>query len=92
MKYKPPQDRIIVEVTITTETAGGIVLTGSARIKEQVAKVLAVGPGLPGADGELVPLTVKVGDMVCFTKHVGNKLEGDIWVMRESECLAVIDA
>ena len=90
MKYSPLQDRLIIRVNIQTETKGGIILSGKSRIKEQVAEVLAVGPGTYTANGDLVPLTVQVGDFVTFPEYTGNKLEDDIWVLRESECLAVV--
>jgi len=90
MKYRPVQDRIIIKVKITDETEGGIVLTGEARIKEQIAEVLAVGPGVWHDKGFLIPMKVKVGDMVTFPRFTGNKLDGDIWQLRQSEVLAVV--
>ena len=90
MKYQPIGERIVVRVTISDQTTGGIHLVGKSKIKEQVAEVLAVGSGHLDDQGDFVPLTVKVGDKVCFPKHTGNKLHDDIWIIKESECLGVV--
>ena len=107
MKIKPIGDRIIIDVTITDKTQGGIILVGKSRIKEQMAKVVAVGPGLPNSKGDLIPGEIKVGDMVLFPQFVGNKLSNwnhralaaewgtdipdNLWIMKESEVLAVVE-
>ena len=92
MKFKPLQDRLIVRINIIEKTDGGIILTGKSKIKDQVAEVLAVGKGLLNNQGDLIPMTVKVGDRVCFPQYTGTKLEDDIWILRESEVLAVVGA
>jgi len=89
--YRPIQDRIIVEVKIQDKTKGGIHLIGKSKVKESVAKVLAVGPGLPGPDGELIPGLIKVGDLVLFPPHTGNKIQDGNWILRESEVSAVVE-
>jgi len=96
MNYKPNEDRIIVQVKITDITDGGIILSGESRIKEQIATVVAVGPGKYGTH-TLLPMTVKVGDRVCFPQYTGNKLsafdsdaDDDLWILKESEVIAVV--
>ena len=62
MKLKPLADRVIIKMVEAEETTkGGIILTGSAKEKPDVAEVLAVGPG-GVVDGKEVEMTVKVGD------------------------------
>ena len=89
MNYQPLEDRLIVKVNIIDKTDGGIILAGKSKIKDQVAEVLAVGPGRYDKH-QLVPMRVKVGDKVLFPQYTGNKLDGDVWILRESEVLAVV--
>ena len=64
MKLKPLADRVVLKMVEAEETTkGGIILTGSAKEKPNVAEVLAVGPG-GMVDGNEVVMTVKVGDHV----------------------------
>lgn len=97
MTWRPIQDRIHVRVTITAKTKGGIHLIGESRVKEQMAEVLAVGPGLRDNENRLIPMKVKVGDTVLYPQFTGNKLsnydpdvDDDIWTLRESEVIAVM--
>ena len=79
MKLKPLADRVIVKLVEAEETTkGGIILTGAAKEKPEVAQVLAVGPG-GMVDGKEVVMTVKVGDKVITSKYAGTqvKLDGD---------------
>ncbi len=93
MKLKPMGDRIIVKVTAQEEkTASGIVLPDTAQERPQRAKVLAVGDG-EYQDGKRVPLDVKEGDEIIFSKYGGSeiKIDGDeILVLRQSDVLAVV--
>ena len=69
MKLKPLADRVIVKLVEAEETTkGGIILTGAAKEKPEVAEVLAVGPG-GMVDGKEVVMTVKVGDKVITSKY-----------------------
>ena len=64
MKLKPLADRVVVKLVEAEETTkGGIILTGAAKEKPEVAEVLSVGPG-GLVDGKEVTMTVKVGDKV----------------------------
>ena len=64
MKLKPLADRVVVKLVEAEKTTkGGIILTGAAKEKPEVAEVLAVGPG-GLVDGKEVTMTVKVGDKV----------------------------
>ena len=62
MKIKPLADRVVIKLVEEEETSkGGLILTGSAKEKPQVAEVIAVGPG-GNVDGKDVEMIVKVGD------------------------------
>ena len=64
MKIIPLADRVVIKtVEVEETTKGGLILTGSAKEKPQVAEVIAVGPG-GIVDGKEVKMTVKVGDKV----------------------------
>lgn len=97
MKLKPLGDRLIVKaVEEETTTASGLVLPDSAKEKPQKGKVLAAGEGRYDEDGEKrIPLDVKVGDEVLYSKYGGTeiKVDGeDLLVLRESDVLAIVEA
>ncbi|HHW14705.1 MAG TPA: co-chaperone GroES [Firmicutes bacterium] len=89
---KPLADRVVVKVLTQEEvTSGGIVLPDTAKEKPQEGEVVAVGPG-KYEDGKLVPMTVKVGEKVIFSKYGGTevKIDGvEYLILRESDILAV---
>jgi len=91
---RPLGDRVVIEAVAKEEkTASGIVLPETAKEKPQEGKVLAVGPGTY-KDGERIPLDVKEGDRVIFSKYAGTevKYEGrELLIMRESDILAILD-
>ncbi len=93
MKLVPLADRVVVKAIEQEEkTKGGIVLPDTAKEKPQEGEVLAVGSGRLLDNGERVPLEVKVGDRVVFSKYGGTeiKLDGEEYIiLRESDILAV---
>src|SRR5690606_19907553 len=95
MRIRPLYDHVVVRrVESERTTAGGIVIPDSASEKPNQGEVLAVGPGRELDNGELRPLSVKVGDRVLFGKYAPAeiKLDGeDVLVIKESDILAVID-
>ena len=77
MTLKPLSDRVVIKMVEAEETtASGIILTGSAKEKPQVAEVLAVGPG-GVVDGKEVVMQVKVGDKVITSKYSGTEVKID---------------
>jgi len=92
---RPTHDRVFVERKQQEETtASGFILPGGAGSAEDEGIVIAVGNGKTYENGLVVPLTVKVGDKVLFSKHAGQttKLDGkEIMVMREDDIFAIID-
>ena len=69
MRIKPLADRVVIKLVEEEETTkGGLILTGTAKEKPQVAEVLAVGPG-GNVDGKEVEMIVKVGDKVLTSKY-----------------------
>ena len=95
MNIKPLNDRLIVKrVKEEQKTAGGIIIPDSAKEKPLEGKVVAVGPGKLDEKGKRIPMEVKEGDRVLFSKYAGNeiKIEGEEHVfMREDDILAIME-
>lgn len=94
-KIKPMDDRLLVEpVEEDLKTVSGIVLPDShSKERPQKGRVLAVGPGKLLENGQRVPMTVKVGDTVLYSKYGPTevKIEGkEIFFVEESSVLAVV--
>jgi chaperonin GroES len=91
---KPLEDRIVVQaVEAETTTASGIVIPDTAKEKPQEGTVLAVGPGR-FEDGNRVPLDVKVGDKVLYSKYGGTEVKyagEEYLVLSARDVLAVIE-
>ncbi|MEQ2442053.1 co-chaperone GroES [Pseudoflavonifractor intestinihominis] len=94
MNLKPLADRVIIKMVEAEETTkSGIILTGSAKEKPEVAEVIAVGPG-GMVDGKEVVMTVKVGDKVITSKYSGTqvKVEGEEYtIVRQGDILATVE-
>ena len=94
MKLKPLADRVIIKMVEAEEkTKSGIILTGAAKEKPEVAEVIEVGPG-GLVDGKEVTMTVKPGDKVITSQYAGSKVTLDdveYVVVRQSEILAIVD-
>jgi len=95
MRIRPLQDRVIVKRTEEEETTkGGIIIPDSAKEKPMEGKVIAVGAGKVLEDGKKVPLDVKEGDKVLFSKYAGTevKIDGEEHlIMREDDILGIIE-
>jgi chaperonin GroES len=94
MTIKPLADRVVLKMVEADETTkSGIILTGSAKEKPQVAEVVAVGPG-GNVDGKEIKMYVKAGDKVLTSKYSGTevKLDGQEYtIVRQSDILAVVE-
>lgn len=94
MKLKPLSDHVVIKMVEAEETtAGGIILTASAKEKPEVAEVVAVGPG-GMVDGNEVVMTIKVGDKVITGKYTGTtvKISGEeLTIVRQADILAIVE-
>ena len=79
MNLRPLEDRIIVRPSEAEQTTvSGIVIPDTAKEKPQQGEVLAVGPGRRAEQsGEVIPLDVKVGDKVVYSKYGGTEITID---------------
>jgi chaperonin GroES len=93
-KIRPLQDRLLVRRLGSEErTKGGIIIPDTAKEKPQEGEVIAVGNGKVLENGTVLPLDVKVGDRVLFSKYAGSevKIEGEEYtIMREDDVLGVV--
>ena len=91
---KPLSDRVVLKMVAAEETTkSGIILTGGAKEKPEIAEVIAVGPG-GVVDGKEVTMTVKPGQKVITSKYSGTevKYEGEEYVIvRQGDILAVVE-
>ena len=95
MNIKPLHDRIIViRLEEEEKTAGGIIIPDTAKEKPQEGKIVAAGPGKRDKDGNRIPLEVKKGNRILFSKYAGTeiKIDGVEHIfMREDDILGILD-
>ena len=94
MNVKPLGDRVVIKnVEMEETTKSGIVLTGAAKEKPQMAEVVAVGPG-GMVDGKEITMQVKAGQKVIYSKYAGTEVKLDdeeYVVVRQSDILAIVE-
>ncbi|MCD6320254.1 MAG: co-chaperone GroES [Candidatus Desulfofervidaceae bacterium] len=95
MKIRPLHDRVLVKrIEEETKTKGGIIIPDTAKEKPIKGEVIAIGEGRVLDNGQKVPVSVKVGDKIIFSKYAGTeiKIEGEEHlIMREDDILGVIE-
>jgi chaperonin GroES len=95
MKIRPLQDRLLVKRVDEDETtSGGIIIPDTAKEKPQEGRVVAAGSGKLGDDGNTVPLEVKKGDRILFSKYSGTEVnvEGaEHLIIREDDVLGILE-
>ena len=96
MNLQPLEDRIVVRPDdAETTTSSGLVIPDTAKEKPQQGEVLAVGEGRFGDDNERIPMDVKVGDKVVYSKYgvteitVGGE---DLLILAARDVLAIVKA
>ena len=91
---KPLGERVVIEVAEgDVKTASGIVLPDTAKEKPQKGTVVAVGAG-EYKDGNRIPMDVKAGDAVIFSKYAGTEVkDGDknYLIVRQNDILAIAE-
>ena len=95
LKLKPLGDRVIID-PLTDEaekSAGGIYIPDTAKEKPQKGKVVAAGPGRTTDEGKVLPMPVKAGDTVIYSKYAGTEYKQDgkeFLIVREADVLAIV--
>ncbi len=94
MKLQPLGDRVVVkaEDDLEARTPSGLVIPDTAKEKPQIGSVVAVGPGALDEDGDRLPMDVKEGDKVLYSKYAGTevKLSGEEYLVLSSRDLLAI--
>ena len=96
IKIRPLADRVLVKPSAEAEakTTGGIIIPDTAKEKPSRGEVVGVGPGRVDENGKLIPMNVKVGDQVLYSKYGGNEIEyeGEKYlIMAEMDIQAVLE-
>ncbi|MEK7507290.1 MAG: co-chaperone GroES [Patescibacteria group bacterium] len=95
MKIHPLGDRVLIEPLREEKKKGGIILPETIdKERPEQGKIIAVGPGKKDENGKLMPINVKKGDKVLFTKYGPNEIKIDdkeYLIAREEDILAVIE-
>jgi chaperonin GroES len=91
-ELQPLADRLVVRPIQKEEmTKSGIFIPDTAKEKPQEGEVIAVGPGKMTDDGKRIPMDLKVGDRVIYSKYGGSEIKIDdveMIILRESDILA----
>ncbi|HEY5258542.1 MAG TPA: co-chaperone GroES [Candidatus Baltobacteraceae bacterium] len=94
MNLKPLGDRVVVShVEQDEKSSGGIFLPDTAKEKPQEGVVAAVGTGRVTDDGKTLPMSVKAGDRVIYSKYSGSEVKVDgkeYLIVSEKDVLAII--
>ncbi len=94
-KITPLFDNVLIKpLKAENKTAGGIYLPDNVKEKPQVGEIMAVGEGTIGENGKKVPMVVKPGQKVMYTKWGGSevKVENEEWkLVKQSDILAIVN-
>ena len=94
MTVKPLFDKVVVESIEQEEKTGtGFILPSKSQEKQEMAKVIAVGPG-GIVDGKEITMQVKVGDTVLYSKYAGSqfKIDGkEVTIIKVTDILAIVN-
>lgn len=94
MKIKPLSNRVLVKRSKVQTSKGGIILPDTAQEKPKEGEVIAVGPGMRDEEGNLQPISVKIGARVLFSSYAGTEVKGEggeeeYLLLSEEDLLAV---
>ena len=95
ISIKPLEDRIVIrQVEAEQTTASGLVIPDTAKEKPQEGEVIAVGPGRVDDNGNRIPVDVKVGDVVIYSRYGGTEVKYDgkeFQILSSRDVLAVVE-
>jgi len=94
-KLIPLGNRVLVRrLEAENKLKGGIVLPDSAKKKQEQAEVLATGTGKKDKNGALIPMPVKVGDVILMEKYSGQEItidEQELVILKADDIIAIIE-
>jgi chaperonin GroES len=92
---KPLSNRVLAKRLEQEEKLkGGIILPDSAKKKQEIAVVIAIGPGALGKDGKVQPMPVQVGDKILMDKYSGQEVtlqDEEFVIVKADDIVAVIN-
>jgi len=94
MKIKPLSNNIIIEQIKEEKIKGGLLFQSAEKDGPQQGKVISVGPGKKNSAGKVVPMDVKKGQIVLFSKYAPHEIKiGDkeYLVLKEEDILCIIE-
>ena len=95
MAIKSLEDRVVIKIEQAEQTtASGLVIPETAKEKPQEARVVAVGPGRVDEKGNRIPVDIKEGDVVVFSRYGGTevKYQGEEYlILSVRDVLAIVD-
>ena len=95
MQLKPIRDRVVIRlIEAETATKSGIIIPDAAVEKPDQGEILATGEGRITEDGVVIPLEVKTGDRVLFSKNAGQavKVDGNEYrILKEDDIMAIVE-
>ena len=95
ISIKPLEDRIVIrQVEAEQTTASGLVIPDTAKEKPQEGEVIAVGPGRVDDNGNRIPVDVKVGDVVIYSRYGGTEVKyngQEFQILSSRDVLAVVE-
>jgi chaperonin GroES len=95
LKFKPLGNRVLVrQLEAQEKLKGGIILPDTAKKKQEKAEVLAIGTGKKDKNNNLIPIPVKVGDIILMEKYSGQEVTLDdekYFILRADEIIAIIE-
>ncbi|OGB86356.1 co-chaperone GroES [candidate division TM6 bacterium RIFCSPHIGHO2_12_FULL_38_8] len=91
-KFRPLHNNVLVQlIEAKSQTSGGLYIPDTAKQETQTGTIMATGSGLRTASGELMPLSVKIGDTIFFGKYAGTKADDKFVVLKEEDILGIIE-
>lgn len=94
-KFRPLGDKVLVQrLDAEEKLKGGIFLPDSAKKKQEQALVIAIGAGKKDKNGQLIPMPVKVGEIILMEKYSGQEItlnDEDFVVIKADDIIAVIE-
>ncbi len=94
-KLRPLADRVLVQRAKEEETiSGGIILPDTAKQKQEIGTVIAVGPGKKDKDGKMIEVGVKAGDRIMWDKYGGQEVtidEEEFIIVKADDIIAIVE-
>lgn len=92
---KPLGNRVLAQRVEEKETLkGGIIIPDSAKKKQEMVKVIAIGPGQKTEEGKLLPMPVKVGDLILMDKYASQEVtidDEEYVLVKADDIIAIVE-